>query len=211
MITDAEATRRASTATLPTQSVVLAIIKPCRDDVARAVAIANAAEIPLYTISSGKNWGYGSRVPSSKSAVLLDLSRLNDISNYDPLHHIVTVGAGVTQRQLADYLLAQGGTDWMDCTGSHPDCSVVGNTVERGFGHTPYGEHANFIGAMEVLLADGKVIKTGFSRFTGAKAAGMYKWGLGPALDQLFLQSNLGIVLSMTYWLMAKPKKFVAF
>lgn len=211
VISDIEATQRASTATLATDSVVLAIIKPCKASVADAVAIANEAKIPLYTISSGKNWGYGSRVPSSKHAVLLDLSRLDEISGYDPVHHIVTVGAGVTQRQLADYLLAQGGTDWMDCTGSHPDCSIVGNTVERGFGHTPYGEHANFIGAMEVLLANGSVIKTGFSRFTGAKAAGMYKWGLGPALDQLFLQSNLGIVLSMTIWLMPKPEKFVAF
>jgi 4-cresol dehydrogenase (hydroxylating) len=143
--------------------------------------------------------------------VLLDLGRLNEISGYDPEHHLVTVGAGVTQRQLAEFLLAQGGMDWMDCTGSHPDCSIVGNTVERGFGHTPYGEHANFIGAMEVLLADGRIIKTGFGRFDGAKASGMYKWGLGPALDQLFLQSNLGIVLSITLWLMPKPEQFVAF
>lgn len=211
VVTDCQTLHLAASATLPTESSVLAILRPTKQQVAATVAIAHQHGIPLYTISSGKNWGYGSRVPSTKSAVLLDLRRLNEISDYDPSHHLVTVGAGVTQRQLADYLKAQGGSDWMDCTGSHPDCSIVGNTLERGFGHTPYGEHANFIGAMEVLLADGRVIKTGFGRFPGAKACGMYKWGLGPALDQLFLQSNLGIVLSMTIWLMPKPEKFVAF
>lgn len=211
VITDSQSLHLAASATLPTNSAVLAILRPAKDQVAATVAIARDHGIPLYTISSGKNWGYGSRVPSSKSAVLLDLRRLNEISDYDPAHHLVTVGAGVTQRQLADFLKVQGGSDWMDCTGSHPDCSIVGNTVERGFGHTPYGEHANFIGAMEVLLADCRVVKTGFGRFPGAKACGMYKWGLGPALDQLFLQSNLGIVLSMTIWLMPKPEKFVAF
>ena len=211
VITDSEPLKLASTATFATSAAVTAIVKPARDQVAAVVAIAAEFNIALYTISSGKNWGYGSRVPSIQHAVLLDLGRLNEISGYDPEHHLITVGAGVTQRQLADFLLAQGGMDWMDCTGSHPDCSIVGNTVERGFGHTPYGEHANFIGAMEVLLADGRIIKTGFSRFDGAKASGMYKWGLGPALDQLFLQSNLGIVLSMTIWLMPKPEKFVAF
>lgn len=211
VITDSEPLKLASTATFATSAAVTAIVKPARDEVAAVVAIAAEFNIALYTISSGKNWGYGSRVPSIQHAVLLDLGRLNEISGYDPEHHLITVGAGVTQRQLADFLLAQGGMDWMDCTGSHPDCSIVGNTVERGFGHTPYGEHANFIGAMEVLLADGRIIKTGFGRFDGAKASGMYKWGLGPALDQLFLQSNLGIVLSMTIWLMPKPEKFVAF
>ena len=211
VVTSSQILQLAATATLPSDSAVLAILRPSEQQVVATVAIAREHGIPLYTISSGKNWGYGSRAPSSKCAVLLDLHRLNEISDYDPRHHLVTVGAGVTQRQLAEYLKAQGGNDWMDCTGSHPDCSIVGNTVERGFGHTPYGEHANFIGAMEVLLADGRIIKTGFGRFPGAKASGMYKWGLGPALDQLFLQSNLGIVLSMTIWLMPKPEKFVAF
>ena len=211
VVTDREPLKLASTATFATSATVIAILKPERDQVAAAVAVAAEFNIPLYTISSGKNWGYGSRVPSTKDSVLLDLGRLNEISGYDTEHHLVTVGAGVTQRQLAEFLLAQGGMDWMDCTGSHPDCSIVGNTVERGFGHTPYGEHANFIGAMEVLLADGRIIKTGFGRFDGAKASGMYKWGLGPALDQLFLQSNLGIVLSITLWLMPKPEQFVAF
>lgn len=211
VITHLEQTQLAATATFLTTSKVLAILRPEKSQIAECLKIAMALNIAVYPISSGKNWGYGSRVPSNRQAVLLDLVRLKKISDYQPQQHVVRVEAGVTQRELAEFLQQQGGTDWMDCTGSHPDCSIVGNTVERGFGHTPYGEHANFIAGLEVMLADGSVIQTGFHRFAGARAAGLYKWGLGPGLDQLFLQSNLGIVLSISLWLMPKPEKFVAF
>lgn len=211
VITHSEQTILASTATFLTTSQVLAILRPDKTQIANCLKIASEYNIAVYPISSGKNWGYGSRVPSCRQAVLIDLIRLKTISDYQPQQHVVRVEAGVTQRELAEFLQQQGGTDWMDCTGSHPDCSIVGNTVERGFGHTPYGEHANFIAGLEVMLADGSVIQTGFHRFAGARAAGLYKWGVGPGLDQLFLQSNLGIVLSISLWLMPKPEKFIAF
>ncbi len=211
VIVSSAETQLASTATFLTTSNVLAILKPDKSQLAACLEIATDFDIAVYPISSGKNWGYGSRVPSCREAVLIDLIRLKTISDYRPDQHVVRVEAGVTQQELAEFLQQQGGTDWMDCTGSHPDCSVVGNTVERGFGHTPYGEHANFIAGLEVMLADGSVVQTGFHRFEGAQAAGLYKWGLGPGLDQLFLQSNLGIVLSMSLWLMPKPEKFMAF
>lgn len=211
VITQREQTQLASTATFLTTSQVLAILRPDKSQIADCLKIATAFNIAVYPISSGKNWGYGSRVPTNKQAVLIDLIRLKTISDYQPQQHVIRVEAGVTQRELAEFLQQQGGTDWMDCTGSHPDCSIVGNTVERGFGHTPYGEHANFIAGLEVMLADGSVIQTGFHRFAGARAAGLYKWGLGPGFDQLFLQSNLGIVLSISLWLMPKPEKFMAF
>lgn len=211
VITQTAQTSLASTATFLTSSRVLAILRPDKLQIAACLNIAAEFGIAVYPISSGKNWGYGSRVPTARQAVLIDLIRLKQISDYRPEQHVVKVEAGVTQRELAEFLQAHGGTDWMDCTGSHPDCSIVGNTVERGFGHTPYGEHANFIAGLEVMLADGTVIKTGFERFDGARAAGLYKWGLGPGLDQLFIQSNLGIVLSLTLWLMPKPEKFMAF
>ncbi len=211
VVTAAEQLALAGSTTFQTDNQVLAILKPAKAQLGKVLEIASQYGIPLYPTSSGKNWGYGARVPSSSVAVLLDLRRLDQISDYDQAHHLIRVEAGVTQAELADFLKKAGGHHWMDCTGSHPDCSVVANTCERGFGHTPYGEHANVIGSMEVLLADGRIIETGFGRFEGAKAKGMYKWGLGPSLDQLFLQSNLGIVLSMTIWLMPKPEKFVAF
>jgi 4-cresol dehydrogenase (hydroxylating) len=83
--------------------------------------------------------------------------------------------------------------------------------VERGFGHTPYGDHfANCCG-LEVVLPNGQAVETGFARFPGANAASVYRWGVGPSLDGLFSQSNFGIVTRMTLWLMPAPEYFQAY
>src|SRR5205085_1690158 len=91
------------------------------------------------------------------------------------------------------------------------DCSLIGNAMERGFGHTPYGDHFANICGLEVVLASGKVIQTGFAGMPSAKAGPVYRWGAGPTLDGLFSQSNLGIVVGMTVWLMPAPAYFQAF
>jgi 4-cresol dehydrogenase (hydroxylating) len=64
---------------------------------------------------------------------------------------------------------------------------------------------------LEVILPNGEVIETGMARFAGAHAGAVYPSGLGPGLDGLFTQSNLGIVTRMTVWLMPAPEYFQAF
>ena len=89
--------------------------------------------------------------------------------------------------------------------------SLIGNTMERGFGHTPYGDHFAHVCGFEVVLPDGECIETGFSRFAQASTGPLYRWGLGPTLDGLFTQSNFGIVTRMSIWLMPAPEHFEAF
>jgi 4-cresol dehydrogenase (hydroxylating) len=99
----------------------------------------------------------------------------------------------------------------MDATGSSPDCSVIGNTLERGFGHTPMGDHCSTACGFEVVLPTGECIETGFGRFPNTRTGSLSRWGLGPSLDGLFSQSNLGIVTRMSVWLMPAPEYFQAF
>jgi 4-cresol dehydrogenase (hydroxylating) len=143
--------------------------------------------------------------------VLLDLSRLNRIVDFDEKLAYVTLEPGVTQRQLYEFLRSQGSRLWMDATGSSPDCSVVGNTLERGFGHTPMGDHCSAACGFEVVLPTGECIDTGFSRFPNTRTGALSRWGVGPSLDGLFTQSNLGIVTRMSVWLMPAPEYFQAF
>lgn len=169
----------------------------------------------IYTVSSGKNWGYSAQEPSFNNAILLKLSRMNSIEDYDKKQGTVTVSAGVTQQILYDFLQDQGGDFWMDATGASPKCSIIGNTLERGFGHTPSGDHFAQVCSFEVILADGSIVHTGFKQFSKngvtPVAANCYKWGIGPYIDGLFTQSNFGIVTKMTVWLMPKPEHFEAF
>src|SRR4051812_48925937 len=64
VFSDPAALSEAETATFETSSSVAAVLKPAdREEVQRCVEIANRFRIPLYPISTGKNWGYGSRAP----------------------------------------------------------------------------------------------------------------------------------------------------
>src|SRR6185503_20399449 len=81
---DAPALDAAATATFATRARPSAIVRPAsRDEVQGCIAIARAHGIVLHAISRGRNWGLGSRVPTSDGAVLLDLSRMNRIVAFD--------------------------------------------------------------------------------------------------------------------------------
>ena len=210
--TDNEQLRAAATATFATQQKIAAILRPGNlAEVQDCVRTANRHRTPLYPISSGKNWGYGSRVPPADGCALLDLSRLNRIVDFSEELGFVTVEPGVTQRQLYGFLKQRNSRLWMDATGSSPDCSLIGNAMERGFGHTPYGDHFAYVCGLQVVLAGGEVIETGSAGFPGSLAQAVSRWGAGPSLDGLFSQSNLGVVTRMTVWLMPEPEAFAAF
>ena len=204
--------QEAQTATFLTQQQVQAILRPAKcEQVQECLKIANQFEMSLYPISGGKNWGYGSRVPVRDDSVLLDLARLDRIVDFDEDLAYVTVEPGVTQAQLYEFLQKRSSRLWMDATGSSPHSSIVGNVMERGFGHTPYGDRFAHVCGLEVVLPTGNCIHTGFGRFTNAQTTPLYRWGVGPYLDGIFSQSNFGVVTKMTFWLMPAPEYFQAF
>lgn len=212
VVTSPEDLRDAGTATFASDRAIPAILRPgSREEVQACVRIANRHHVALYPISSGKNWGYGSRVPASDDCALLDLSRMNKIVDFNEDLAYVTVEPGVSQRQLFEFLAAKKSGLWMDATGASPECSLIGNTMERGFGHTPYGDHFACACGFEVILPTGERIETGFGSLPQAKASRVYRWGVGPVVDGLFTQSNLGIVTRMTIWLMPAPEYTQAF
>lgn len=203
-----------ATATFATSHTAVAVVRPGNTaEVQACVDIANRRRIPLYPVSGGKNWGLGSRVPPRSGCAVLDLSRLNRIVEYNERLAYLTVEAGVTFRQAADFLEAKQSPLWLAPTGGPADGSIVGNVVERGHGNGPYGVRLDHVCDLEVVLPSGAVIRTGFGRFTGATAAAVDRWGVGPSLDGLFTQSNLGIVTRLTAWLMPVPRvhQFIEF
>ncbi len=202
----------AATATFATDFQIPVILRPgSRQQVQQCMRIAQVEGAPVYPVSSGKNWGYGSRVPSSNGCALMDLGRLDRILDFNEDLAYVTVEPGVTQQQLFDFLAEKKSRLWMDASGASPDCSLIGNTMERGFGHTPYGDHFGNVCGLEVVLPSGESLETGFARIPNAKTASLYRWGVGPSIDGIFSQSNLGIVTRMTLWLMPSPEYFQAF
>lgn len=180
-------------------------------EVEAVVKAANLAGVALHAFSRGKNWGYGSAAPPAPGQVLVDLSRMNRIVEVNDELGYCVLEAGVSQGQLAAYLEKHHPGLWMDATGAGPDASVVGNTVDRGFGHTRYGDHFATCCGMEVVLGDGRRIRTGYGHLEGARGERVYRYGIGPMLDGVFAQSNLGIVTRIGLWLQPKPVCMVPF
>jgi 4-cresol dehydrogenase (hydroxylating) flavoprotein subunit len=203
LLTDANTLAGYAMSTASRSVTPLAVARPgCAREVAELARLANTHGVALYPVSTGRNWGYGDACPVGPGQVLVDLSRMKRIIKVDAELAYAVIEPGVTQRQLSDFLREEGTGLWCDCTGAGPDTSFVGNILERGFGHTPYGNRLQHVAGMQVVLASGEMLDTGFGHYPQARATHVFPYGVGPFLDGLFTQSNFGIVTQMGLWLM---------
>ncbi len=204
-----EARDRANRATFATTQQAIAVVAPgSRDEVVACLAVANRHRVPVYPVSTGRNWGYGSRVAPRDGCAVLALHRLDRIVDYDEDLAYVTVEPGVTFSALRRFLDEQGSRLLPPETGG-PDGSLVGTALERGIGKGPYEDLAAHTCAYEVLTATGETVRTGRS----SGPAGPLVPPPGPAVEGLFEQSNLGIVSRMTVRLHPAPalRQFLTF
>ena len=182
-----------------------------RSQVTAIVETAARFQVPLYPISTGHNWGYGTALPPAEDCVILDLSGLNRILEFDAGTGLVTVEPGVTQGQLAEFLDRGKHRYLVPVTGAGPTCSIVGNALERGYGITPHADHFGAVMALEAVLADGRVYRSALSALNGEPLDRAFKWGIGPYLDGLFSQSGFGVVTQMTIALARRPDAIKVF
>lgn len=178
------------------------------------INLAKEHNFSIHPVSKGLNLGYGGFEPFGDS-IVVDLSHFNRISNYDEATGQITVEPGVTQEAISQFLKDKGNVFIHDTTGAPKQASVIGNYLERGFGHTPLAEHAKnilhaqvivplakheqpvlFITSMDGVLTTQNKIKT---------------YNIGPDSTGLVIQSNIGVVTSLTIKLLRTPTQFVAY
>jgi 4-cresol dehydrogenase (hydroxylating) len=174
------------------------------EEVQAVVRVAAQYHIPLWPISRGKNLGYGTSAPVLAGSVIVDLSRMKKIE-VDLANGTVLLEPGVGFYDLYDYLQTHKIPLWLSVPGNSWG-SVIGNALDRGVGYTPYGENTSKLCGMEVVLADGSTVRTGMGAMAGSKTWQLYRYGFGPAWDQMFVQSNFGIVTKAGMWLMPEPE-----
>ena len=72
----------------PEEKIASAAVAPASvEQVQAVVRVANKYKIPLYAISTGKNFAYGGPSPNVRGSVTVDLKRMNRVLEVD------TVGA----------------------------------------------------------------------------------------------------------------------
>jgi 4-cresol dehydrogenase (hydroxylating) flavoprotein subunit len=174
------------------------------EQIQEILRIANAYKIPLWPVSRGKNLGYGEAAPVLSGSVILDLARLNRIHEVNEKTGYAVLEPGVSFFDLFHYLQDNKIPLWLSVPGNALG-SVIGNALERGLGYTPYGENTANLCGLEVVLPTGELIHTGMGAMANNKCWHNYPFGFGPHWDQLFVQSNFGVVTRAGIWLMPEP------
>lgn len=188
------------TNTLGLQRDITAIFYPSSTtQVQDVVKIADQYQVALYPVSRGMNIGYGDKMPAGQGQVLVSLERMKAIREVNEDLGYAIIEPGVTQEHLFGYLGDHNLPFWMDATGAGVEASIIGNTLEGGFGHTRLGNHRAEISGLEVVLGTGEILETGDFP------------AIGPDLSGIFVQSNLGIVTAMKVKLLPVPEHYESF
>src|SRR5215472_3035244 len=177
------------------------------EQVQQVVRIANIHRIPLWTISTGRNLGYGGSAPLLSGSVVVDLKRMDRVLEVNDTNHYALVEPGVSYFDLYRYIQERKLKVWIDV----PDPgwgSPIGNSLDRGGGYTPMRDHFDAHCGMEIVLANGDIVRTGMGALPGSKTWQQYRYGFGPYLDGMFSQSNFGVVTKMGFWLMPEPEAY---
>jgi len=188
----------------------LALAPTTTEEVQGIVKIANKYKIPIFPISTGKNLGYGSSAPQNRGDVVIDLKNMNKIIEVNDKRNYCILEPGVSYFELYEYIEKNNLNVMMDM----PDPgwgSPVGNALDHGWGYTygMYRDHFACHCGMEVVLANGEILRTGMGAMPNAKTFAENKYGYGPSVDGLFAQSNFGIVTKMGFWMQPKPAHYM--
>jgi len=159
-------------------------------EVVRIVQAAARHGVQLHPISCGRNWGFGSALPTSGGAWIVDLASMTRIDGYDAECGSICIQPGVTQGMLYRSLVEQGNDWFFNLTGAGESTSVLGNALERGVGY--YGQRQLDLVDLQVVTGTGDVVWT---RLSSEEGHG-FGASLGTDITQLFCQAGMGIVIS---------------
>jgi len=153
----------------------------------------------LSFVPRGAGTGLSGGALASEDAVLVVLTRLNRILEVDRRNRRAVVEPGVVNQRLSA-AAAPYGLLYAPDPSSQSACTIGGNVAENAGGPhcLKYGVTANHVLALEVVLADGRVVELG--------SPGGEPWG--PDLAGLFVGSegNFGLATRITVRLLPVPR-----
>lgn len=207
VITDPDQRRLLSADFYAEGALCAAAIRPADSkSLAQAVHIATDAGYAVVPRGGGMSYT-GGYAPDSEASVVVDLGDLSGIADLDPENMTLTVRAGTTWEEIFDALKPHGLRLPFFGTFSGRRATVGGGLSNGAvfFGTARYGSAADNTLGLEVVCADGRIIRTGQAAFRHGKP--FYRTH-GPDMTGLFLHDcgALGIKTEATLVLIEAPE-----
>ena len=167
------------------------------DEVARAMAWAHAHDVPVVTRGAGT--GLSGGATATPGCLVLSLAKMNRILSIEPDDFVARVEAGVINGDLDRAAKPHGLMYAPDP--SSMDISTIGGNIAINAGGlrcVKYGVTRNSVRSLTVVLADGRVLRTGHDTVKGVS---------GLDLVGLFCGSEgtLGVITEATVALVPRP------
>ncbi|MFI5842696.1 FAD-binding oxidoreductase [Catenuloplanes sp. NPDC051500] len=169
------------------------------DDVRNTLAAAHRDGTPVVTRGAGT--GLAGAASAGSGTIVLDVSGLDRILHLDPVDAIARVEPGVITADL-DRAAAAHGLFFAPDPGSVAICTVGGNiaTNAGGLRATRYGVTRDSVLALDVVLADGRLIRVGRQTVKGVAGLDLTALIVGS-------EGTLGVVVGATLRLLPRPRQ----
>src|SRR4051794_15410832 len=180
--------------------VPAAVVLPrSTDEVAAVLRTASRHGVPVVPRGAGS--GLAGASNAVDGAITLVMTRMNAVLEVSPADRLAVVQPGVVNKHLRD-AVAGHGLFYPPDPSSYDWCTIGGNlsTNSGGLCCVKYGVTTDYVMALEVVLADGRVLRTGRRTVKGVA---------GYDLPRLFVGSEgtLGVITEATLALRPAPKR----
>ena len=204
--TDRESYRNDETAYLSAGLPLAVALPEATAEVATLIRLASAHRVPVVPRGAGS--GLSGGAAGIEGGLTIALTRMNRVLEIDRENLVVVTQPGILNAELKARVAAEG-LFYAPDPASYEICSIGGNlgTNAGGLCCVKYGQTRDSVLGLEVVLADGRVIRTGGRNVKDVA---------GYALTHLFVgsQGTLGIITEATLRLHVAPpprSTFLAF
>jgi len=186
---------------LPAGAIVIKEV----DAIQAVLALANEFKIPLWPISGGRNFGYGTSLPVDGRSFIVDLSQLRRV-HIDVRSSTALIEPGVTQADLHAAIKKSGADLLVPTTGVGPNGNILGNALDGGYGLTPITDHFDAISELEGYWGNGTEFRHTYQDLNCPEMAKRWNAGTGYSWSGLLRQGNFGIVTKARVQLARSPE-----